>query len=74
MIMRGKEICEILKGLRIRFAKQHGIDYHPHPCNHEGECRGTCPVCEEEVKIIMMEYKKLFTIDTPHNPESHSLL
>lgn len=73
MILKGKDICENLKGLRIQFAKQHGIEYHPHPCYHEGECRGTCPICEEEVEMIMREYReRILTSHTDYYPESHS--
>ncbi len=49
---RGKHICETLKGLRCEIAKANGIDYHPTECNHEGDCKGTCPKCESETRWL----------------------
>lgn len=51
--MTGKEKCEFLKGIRKRTAEQYGIPYEPRECKHEGECPGTCPVCEQEASDLM---------------------
>lgn len=48
----GKQTCETLKDLRLQIAKNNDIDYHPTQCNHKGECAGTCPACESEVRYI----------------------
>ena len=47
-MQRGKHICETLKGIRREIAEANEIDYSPTPCNHEGDCAGTCPACEQE--------------------------
>lgn len=53
MIMtRGKSICSVLKTIRKQIADANGIKYEPHECHHQGECRGTCPACEAEVRYI----------------------
>ena len=49
---RSKHICETLKGIRSEIAKANGIDYHPSECNHEGDCKGTCPKCESETRWL----------------------
>lgn len=51
----GKERCEYLKQIRIKFAKDHGIPYEPAQCSHIGECRGTCPQCEEELRELTLK-------------------
>ena len=48
----GKSICETLKTIRRQIADANGIVYEPKKCNFKGECRGTCPACEQEVKYI----------------------
>ena len=48
----GKRICETLKTIRKQIADANGIVYEPKKCNFKGECRGTCPACEQEVKYI----------------------
>ena len=48
----GKRICETLKTIRKQIADANGIVYEPKKCNFKGECRGTCQVCEQEVKYI----------------------
>ena len=49
---QGKKICEELKSIRERVAAVNGIDYHATPCDYEGECPGTCPTCESELKYL----------------------
>lgn len=49
---RGKLICETLREVRRKIAEANEIRYTPHECTHEGECRGTCPVCEGEVRQL----------------------
>lgn len=48
----GKKICETLKEVRLQVARANDIDYTPTQCNHEGDCPGTCPRCEQEVRMI----------------------
>ena len=49
---RGKSICNVLKTIRKQIAKANEIKYEPRECHHKGECRGTCPACEAEVRYI----------------------
>ena len=49
---RGKKICKTLKEVRIQVARANDIDYVPAECHHEGDCAGTCPKCEAEVRYL----------------------
>lgn len=49
---RGKHICNTLKEIRLRVARENNIEYSPTECHHEGDCAGTCPKCEAEVRHI----------------------
>lgn len=49
---RGKIICEILKSIRNQIAIDNGIDYKAKECHHKGDCSGTCPQCDAELKYI----------------------
>lgn len=55
---RGKIICEVLKKVRLTIAEANEIDYQPAVCNHKGNCLGTCPVCEFELKTLSDELWK----------------
>ena len=45
----------MLKTIRKQVADANEIKYEPRECHYEGECRGTCPACEAEVKYIERE-------------------
>ena len=49
---RGKYICKTLKEVRRKIAKANDIVYEPTECRHEGDCLGTCPKCEAEVRYL----------------------
>ena len=49
---KGKAICKVLRAVRQRIAKENGISYKPAECHHEGECSGTCPGCEKELRYL----------------------
>ena len=49
---RGKSICNVLKTIRKQVADANEIKYEPRECHHQGECRGTCPACEAEVRYL----------------------
>ncbi|MBO4822869.1 MAG: energy transducer TonB [Prevotella sp.] len=49
---RGKRICNTLKEVRMQVAKANDIKYAPTECHHEGDCAGTCPKCESEVRWL----------------------
>ena len=64
---RGKKICGELKKIRRRIADENGIKLDIPECTFEGECRGTCPRCEWEVKYLektLFERLKLGKIAT----------
>ena len=52
MMKRGKRICNTLKEVRMQVAKANDINYAPTACHHEGDCVGTCPKCEAEVRWL----------------------
>ncbi len=49
---RGKKICNALRDVRRQIALANDIPYETTDCHHEGECQGTCPKCEAEVRYI----------------------
>ena len=49
---RGKNICNQLKEVRKRIAEENGIPLEIKECTYKGECRGTCPRCEAEVRYL----------------------
>ena len=53
----GKEVCLILKGIRQKIADANGISYQPKECQHKGDCSGTCPACEAEIRYLEQELK-----------------
>lgn len=53
--MDGRTKCRILKGIRQRIADINGINYEPYPCSNTGDCKGTCDLCEKELKWIWMQ-------------------
>ncbi len=48
----GKEKCKILKQIRAEIARQNDIEWVVSECKHQGNCRGTCPKCEYEVRQL----------------------
>lgn len=54
----GKSVCNTLKQIRLDVARANGIDYVPVPCNHKGDCAGTCPACESEVEYLEKEISR----------------
>ena len=48
----GKHICKTLKEIRLQVAKANDIPYAPTECKHKGDCAGTCPKCEQELRYI----------------------
>lgn len=56
--MTGKEKCRILKQIRQQIAQENDIRLVIEECTHKGECRGTCPRCESEVRYLEAELEK----------------
>ena len=55
---RGRKICDTLKEIRQRIADANDIEYAPAECHHEGECAGTCPKCESEMRYLENELSR----------------
>ena len=55
----GKNICAVLKQVRQRVADANGIVYRPKECHFEGDCDGTCPACEAEVRYLEQQISLL---------------
>ena len=58
MNMQGKERCKILKELRQQIAQSNDIELAIEECQYQGECAGTCPRCEAEVRYLEQELAK----------------
>ena len=54
---KGKSTCKLLKDIRQQIADANGISYQPKECHYEGDCAGTCPACEEEIRYLESELK-----------------
>ena len=54
---KGKSTCKLLKDIRQQIADANGISYQPKECHYEGDCAGTCPACEEEIRYLERELK-----------------
>ena len=54
---KGKSTCKLLKSIRQQIADANGISYQPKECQHKGDCSGTCPACEEEIRYLERELK-----------------
>ncbi len=50
--MNGKDKCSYLKAIRREIAAANGIDLEIPECTFDGECSGTCPRCEGEVRQL----------------------
>ena len=57
-MQKGKDICKTLKGIRQQIADANNIRYHPCECHHKGDCSGTCPACEQEIRYIENQLKE----------------
>ena len=49
---RGKKNCKILKEIRRQIAEANDIEYVVEECQYKGDCLGTCPKCEVEVRYL----------------------
>ena len=53
--MKGKDRCKILKDIRKRIAEENDIEFITSECKHKGDCLGTCPKCESELRYLERE-------------------
>lgn len=56
--MNGKAKCKILKDIRRQIAKDNDIAYVTSECKYQGDCSGTCPKCEAELRYLEEELRK----------------
>ena len=56
--MNGKSKCKVLKDIRKKIAEANDIAYITSECKYQGECSGTCPKCEAEVRYLEEELTK----------------
>lgn len=56
--MNGKGKCKILKDIRRKIAEENDIAFMTSECKFQGECSGTCPKCEAEVRYLEGELRK----------------
>ena len=55
---KGKQTCKILKEIRKQIAAENDIELSTSECTHKGDCAGTCPKCEAEVRYLERELEK----------------
>ena len=56
--MKGKNKCKILKEIRQKIADENDIPYVTRECTYQGDCLGTCPKCEAELRYLEQELEK----------------
>ena len=52
MMMPGRQTCKMLKEIRKQIARANDIEYIVSECQYKGNCLGTCPKCEAEVRYL----------------------
>lgn len=53
--MKGKDKCKALKEIRRQIAEKNDIPYVVSQCKYQGDCLGTCPKCEAELRYLERE-------------------
>lgn len=56
-MVRGKQTCKILKEIRRQIAEANDIEYITSECRYKGDCLGTCPKCEAEVRYLVQQLR-----------------
>ena len=56
--MLGKQKCKMLREIRRQIAAENDIAYVTEDCKYKGNCKGTCPKCEAEVKYLEEQLEK----------------
>lgn len=57
-MVRGKQTCKILKEIRRQIAESNDIEFVTSECRYKGDCLGTCPKCEAEVRYLEQQLRK----------------
>ena len=55
---KGKQTCKILKEIRRQIAAENDIKLVIEECTYQGDCLGTCPKCEAEVRYLERELER----------------
>jgi len=55
---KGKQTCKILKDIRRQIAAENDIELITSECTYQGDCQGTCPKCEAELRYLERELEK----------------
>lgn len=55
---RGKQTCKILKEIRQQIAEANDIEFITSECQFQGDCLGTCPKCEAEVRYLEQQLER----------------
>ena len=55
---KSKQTCKILKEIRKQIAEENDINLVIEDCTYQGDCLGTCPKCEAEVRYLERELEK----------------
>ncbi len=56
--MLGKKKCKILREIRQKIADENDIPYVTEECRYKGDCKGTCPRCESELRYLEQQLEK----------------
>ncbi len=57
-MFKGKSTCKILKEIRQKIAEENDIALIVEECHYQGDCAGTCPRCESELRYLENELRK----------------
>ena len=49
---KGKSTCQQLKKIRREIAEANHIPWEDSECHYEGDCAGTCPKCDAELRFL----------------------
>ena len=55
---RGKQTYRILKEIRRQIAEVNDIEFITSECQYQGDCLGTCPKCETEVRYLEQQLER----------------
>ena len=56
--MPGKQKCKLLREIRRKIADENDIPLATEECRYQGDCRGTCPRCESELRYLEQQLEK----------------
>ena len=56
--MQGKKKCKLLREIRQKIANENDIPLVTEECRYKGDCKGTCPKCESELRYLEQQLEK----------------